>query len=67
MITVYTKHGAVVGNYTLKRAADILDLQEEDLVWSILEYGRCDSIDGVALPFGARFETYDEWYAEQER
>jgi hypothetical protein len=67
MVTVYTKRGAVVGNYTPKNAALLLSVQEEDLNWAIEEHGRCDGIDAVALPFGERFERYDEWYAKQPR
>ncbi len=67
ILTVYTNHGAVVGNYNVKNTAQILDLPEDDVNWAIEEFGRVDSIDGVALPFGECFETYDEWYAKQER
>jgi hypothetical protein len=65
MITVYTNHGAVVGNYNAVRAAHLLDIEVEDLVWAIENFGRADSIDGVAIPFGVPYEPYDEWYAKQ--
>jgi hypothetical protein len=67
ILTVYTNHGAVVGNYDVKNTAHLLDLQEEDVKWAIEQFGRCDSIDGVAYPFGERFERYNEWYAKQPR
>jgi hypothetical protein len=66
-MTVYTKHGAVVGNYHMIIAAHLIDVQPEDLEWAIEEYGRCDGIDGVVLPFGERWMPYDEWYASQKR
>jgi hypothetical protein len=67
LLTVYTHRGAVIGNYKAERAAYLIDIPRADLEWAIEEYGRCDGTDGVALPWGERFETYDEWYAKQTR
>jgi hypothetical protein len=44
-----------------------MDLDLHDLNWAIEEYGRCDGIDGVAVPFGEPYEPYDEWYAKQAK
>ena len=67
ILTVYTKNGAVVGNYIPVQAAFLLDIELNELQWAIEEFGRCDSKDAIALPLGERYEPYDEWYARQDR
>lgn len=62
--TVYTLHGAVVeDNINAARAAELIDVQEEDLAWAIENYGCCAGPDlSMALPFGERFQrTSARW------
>jgi hypothetical protein len=47
---VYTKHGALVeANVDSERAAFLLDIQVQDLLWAIEEFGLASTHDAFAV------------------
>ena len=47
---VYTKHGALVeANVDSERAAFLLDIQIQDLLWAIEEFGLASTHDAFAV------------------